>query len=103
MEPAPEGGLRLQALVVYALPDRQWALPVTVAAGARIRDAIAQSGIAVACPELPGGAEGPWDVGVFNRAAMPDDLVRDGDRIEIYRSLQIDPKEARRLRAGARR
>ncbi len=101
MEPATESGMRV--LVVYALPDRQWALPVAVASGARIRDAIAQSGIAAACPDLPGGAQGPWDVGVFSRPATPDDVVHDGDRIEIYRPLQIDPKEARRLRAGARR
>ncbi len=101
MGPATEAGIRV--VVVYALPDRQWALPVVVAPGARIRDAIVQSGIAVACPDLPGGADGPWNVGVFNRLAMPDDLVHDGDRIEVYRPLRIDPKEARRLRARVRR
>ena len=37
-------------------------------------------------------------VGVWNRACESDRLLRDGDRVELYRALTVDPKEARRLR-----
>lgn len=100
---ATPAGIELQVVVVYAVSDRQWVVPLTVAPGTRIRDAIAQSGIANDVADLPGGATGPWDAGVFNRPVAQDDPVHDGDRIEIYRPLRIDPKEARRLRAGTGR
>jgi len=41
--------------------------------------------------------------GVFNQVRPLDSLVRDGDRVEIYRPLTIDPKEFRRVRAELRR
>lgn len=41
-------------------------------------------------------------LGVFGRRVEPDWLMRDGDRLEIYRALQLDPKEARRRRAKGR-
>lgn len=43
------------------------------------------------------------DVGVFNRPKKTDTLLRDGDRVEIYRPLVVDPKEARRIRVEVRR
>ena len=41
-------------------------------------------------------------VGVFGERVAGDRLLEDGDRVEIYRTLDVDPKEARRLRAGAK-
>lgn len=41
---------------------------------------------------------GQLHVGVWNHACEPDRLLRDGDRVELYRALTVDPKEARRLR-----
>ncbi len=43
------------------------------------------------------------DMGVFNKVQKPTTLLRDGDRVEIYQPLWVDPKEARRIRAQVRR
>jgi len=86
--------------VVYALPDRQHVLDAEVEPGATIREAIEASGLLVLEPAL---REAPLDVGIWNQRAPQDALVGDGDRIEVYRPLTVDPKEARRLRAQLRR
>jgi putative ubiquitin-RnfH superfamily antitoxin RatB of RatAB toxin-antitoxin module len=86
------------AVVVYALPGRVHWFATRLPAGSTIGEAIRASGILGAVPEL---AQGLPDVGVFGRCCGLDEPVREGDRIEIYRPLQVDPKEARRLRAGA--
>ncbi|MCL6432261.1 MAG: RnfH family protein [Anaerolineae bacterium] len=53
-------------------------------------------------PRLDGSRDA-LDLGVFNRHRHPDEPVREGDRIEVYRPLAIDPKQARRIRAEIRR
>jgi len=66
---------------------------VRLPAGATVRDAVAASGLAV-----------DWSaVGIFGRRVAAEAPVSDGDRVEIYRPLVNDPKEARRRRAGKRR
>jgi putative ubiquitin-RnfH superfamily antitoxin RatB of RatAB toxin-antitoxin module len=90
----------LRATVVYLAPPRHLVLSVAVPAGTCLRDAVAVSGLLEHAPEL---AAQPLDLGVFNRVRNGDDLVRDGDRIEVYRPLAVDPKEARRVRAEVRR
>ncbi len=82
--------------VAYALPEKQFLLPVKVANGATIEDVIIASGI------LSLGADIDLKknkVGIYSRPAKLGDLVQDGDRIEIYRPLLADPKELRRKRA----
>jgi putative ubiquitin-RnfH superfamily antitoxin RatB of RatAB toxin-antitoxin module len=79
--------------VAYADPQRQVLLAVAVAAGSTVTDAIAASGILA---QLPGFV--PAGIGIFGRLVEPDTLLRDGDRVELYRPLQIDPKQARRNR-----
>jgi hypothetical protein len=86
----------LQVEVVFALPLRQTVKRVSVPAGARVRDAIEASGILAEYPEARGL---PAGVGVWGRRAAPDDLLREGDRIEIFRPLVADPKDSRRARA----
>jgi putative ubiquitin-RnfH superfamily antitoxin RatB of RatAB toxin-antitoxin module len=86
--------------VVYARPDVRHLLQADVPPGATIEQAIEASGLLALEPELRSGA---LDVGVWNRVARPDSLVSDGDRIEVYRPLTFDPKEARRIRADVRR
>lgn len=82
--------------VVLAMPDRQELVALDVADGANIADAIAQSDIL----ELFEGFElDASRVGVFGQKAKLDQVLRDGDRVEIYRPLLIDPKELRRQRA----
>jgi hypothetical protein len=75
-------------------------LQVEVAAGATIEQAIEASGLLALEPQLRGSA---LDVGVWNRVVRLDSPVSDGDRIEVYRPLTVDPKEARRIRANLRR
>lgn len=82
--------------VVYALPQKQTLLSLCVEQGTTIEQAIEQSGLYQFHPEL---REQSLKVGVFSRAVKLRDLVREGDRIEIYRPLQADPKELRKIRA----
>lgn len=88
----------MQVEVVYALPDRQWRVNAEVPQGATIAEAIAASGIETLVEGLVVSAE---HVGVYGRRLKPETTVEEGDRIEIYRPLLIDPKQERRLRAEA--
>lgn len=86
--------------VACARPERQRVLPVTVPAGTGARAAVHLSGIAADFPEID-AASAP--IGIFGVAVADDHVLRPGDRVEIYRPLRMDPREARRLRArGAR-
>lgn len=87
--------------VVYALPGRALLKQVRLAPGATVRQAIAASGILEECPGLE---VRPDEVGVFGALVGLDHVLENGDRVEIYRSVRADPKEARRRRAqGGRR
>lgn len=86
--------------VVYARPGVERVLAVELAPGATVGQAVAASGLLSLEPEL---ARAPLEVGVWNRSVALETAVRDGDRIEVYRPLTLDPKEARRLRAELRR
>jgi putative ubiquitin-RnfH superfamily antitoxin RatB of RatAB toxin-antitoxin module len=90
--------VRIKVEVVYALAGEADAVTVEVPQGATVRDAVAASGILGRHPEI-----GRAQVGVFGRTVAPDCRVAEGDRIEIYRPLLLDPKEARRRRAKKRR
>jgi putative ubiquitin-RnfH superfamily antitoxin RatB of RatAB toxin-antitoxin module len=81
--------------VIYVDPQRQVEKWVEVATDSTAGEAIAASGIANA---LPAGFT-PAAIGIYGRIVDEHHRVRDGDRIELYRPLQIDPKEARRRRA----
>jgi len=82
--------------VVFAMPDQQELLALEVAAGTTIAQAIALSGIA----DLFDGIELNLNqVGIFSQKATMDQVLRDGDRVEIYRPLLVDPMESRRRRA----
>jgi uncharacterized protein len=68
---------------------------VTVPPGATVRDAIEASGLAQLRPGFDWRSAG---AGIWGRKASGDHVVREGDRIEVYRPLQVDPKVARRER-----
>ena len=87
----------MQVEVVFALPDRQVLEPVEVADGATVAEAIARSGIE---RRFPGVDLSALQVGVWGRTVDRSRVLREGDRVEIYRPLEIDPREARRLKAG---
>ena len=79
--------------VAYALPGRQWVLALRVPAGTTAREAIVRSGILEQCRDInPERVE----VGIFGERCPPDAVLREGDRVEIYRPLQADPKDVRR-------
>jgi putative ubiquitin-RnfH superfamily antitoxin RatB of RatAB toxin-antitoxin module len=82
--------------VVHAGAGLPLVFRVEVAAGSTVMQAIHASGIARLLPE---GSIDPGRLGIFSRKVAPDCAVQDGDRIEIYRPLILDPKEARRRRA----
>ncbi len=82
--------------VVYADADRQILLRVGLPWGSTVKQAIDASGIA---GMLPDGAVDLHRLGVFARKIAPDHVVQEGDRIEIYRPLLLEPMEARRKRA----
>lgn len=87
----------LEIEIVYGLADRQVLKNMTVAEGTTVREAALQSGLEVEFPELD-LQQAP--LGIFGKAVKDKMVLRDGDRIEVYRPLLIDPKEARRKRAG---
>ncbi|MDO8926574.1 MAG: RnfH family protein [Sideroxyarcus sp.] len=82
--------------VVYALPDKQTLLKQQVAAGTTALDAIQASGILNKHPEIDIATS---KLGIFGKLIKPDTVLREKDRIEIYRPLIADPKEVRRKRA----
>jgi putative ubiquitin-RnfH superfamily antitoxin RatB of RatAB toxin-antitoxin module len=88
--------------VACALPERQLLLALTVPAGTTLLQAVARSRILEQFPAL---APATLCYGVFGkREKKPEERVlQDGDRVEIYRPLLIDPVEARRARAARAR
>lgn len=84
--------------VVFALPERQALIPVELEEGATVAEAIERSAIAAHFPEHDIGG---LPVGVWGRLVERDHRLEDGDRVEIYRPLRIDPREQRRALAAA--
>lgn len=82
--------------ICYARPEVQILKSVTVPEGASLKVAIETSGVLEAAPEIDLASS---RVGVFGKLKGLDTVVRDHDRVEIYRSLIADPKESRRKRA----
>lgn len=85
--------------VVYADAAQQIRRRMEMAPGSTVMQAIEASGIIA---WLPQAALGSARLGIFSRRVPAEQLLQDGDRIEIYRSLQLDPMDARRRRAGRR-
>jgi uncharacterized protein len=81
--------------VVDARPQGARVVRVKLPAGATLRDALAAAGFELDCERQA--------VGIFGKRAALDTALSPGDRVEIYRALTIDPKEARRQRARAKR
>jgi putative ubiquitin-RnfH superfamily antitoxin RatB of RatAB toxin-antitoxin module len=84
--------------VVYALADRQRLVEIPLHEGLTVRQAIETSGILGEFPEL---AERSLAIGIFGQRAELSQVLREGDRVEIYRPLTLDPREQRRRRAAA--
>ncbi|HVJ12763.1 MAG TPA: RnfH family protein [Burkholderiales bacterium] len=74
-----------------AYPDGAQARSLTLPAGATVRDALAASGYELSLEGQP--------CGIFGKRVALDRKLAEGDRVEVYRPLAMDPKEARRQRA----
>jgi putative ubiquitin-RnfH superfamily antitoxin RatB of RatAB toxin-antitoxin module len=81
--------------VVYALPDHQTVIAVSIPPDACVADAIAASGIIGLHPEIE---LTPVAAGIFGRRVTLASRPVAGDRIEIYRPLVADPRQSRRAR-----
>ena len=84
--------------VAYGAPRSQTILRLRVKSGTKLGEAIEQSGILEQFPEIDLGLN---KVGIFGKLARMDTVLNNQDRVEIYRALISDPKEARRRRAQA--
>ena len=82
--------------VVYAKPEQQVIVTLAMEEGATVEAAIKASGLLELFPEI---ALSELKAGIFGVACKLDQPIREADRIEIYRPLIHDPKEARRQRA----
>ncbi len=85
----------LEIEIVYGLADRQRLETLQVVEGTTARAAVLQSGIAEHFPEVNLHTA---PLGIFGKRVKDETVLRQRDRIEIYRPLLIDPKEARRRR-----
>ncbi len=86
--------------VVYADDKQQFMQTLNVVNGMPVRDVVAMSDVLMHFPEMTFDA---MQVGIFSKKVTLETALRDGDRVEIYRALKIDPKESRRLRADAKK
>ncbi len=85
--------------VAYATPQAQTVLHVEVPAGSTVEEVIRVCGVLDRFPDFDLAHVA---VGIFSERVALDTTVQDGDRVELYRPLIADPKEARRRRARKR-
>lgn len=83
--------------VVYVCPGHQKVIHLSLQEGASVSEAIERSGLLREFPEIDLARN---KVGIWNKLAKTDAILRDRDRVEIYRPLIADPKEVRRQRAA---
>lgn len=86
--------------VAYATPDRQYLVAIQVPENSTIETVIQASGVLSEFPDINLRQQ---KIGIFSKPRTLSDCVKAGDRIEIYRPLIIDPKEARRAKAKSRK
>jgi putative ubiquitin-RnfH superfamily antitoxin RatB of RatAB toxin-antitoxin module len=89
----------IEVSVVYALPLRADSVTLLVPAGTTVEQAIRRSGLLERFPEIDLTRD---RIGIYSRWVRLDAVLREGDRIEVYRPLAADPKEVRRQRAHRR-
>jgi putative ubiquitin-RnfH superfamily antitoxin RatB of RatAB toxin-antitoxin module len=89
----------IRVLVALALPGRQEVLELEMPEGSTAGDAIVAAKLG---ERFPGVDAGALEVGVWSRVASAATVLREGDRVELYRALKADPKDARRARARLR-
>lgn len=83
--------------IAYARPDTQLILKLRVPEGTTLEQAVRESGILERFPDIDLARN---QVGIFGKLNKTDTVLRNGDRVEIYRQLIADPKEVRKQRAA---
>jgi len=83
--------------VAYALPEEQKIISLEVIEGMELAEAVNQSGILDMFPEIDLATA---KVGIFGKLKKANTVLREGDRVEIYRKLIADPKQVRKERAA---
>lgn len=89
--------MTMQVEVIYALKTTQKTIRLSVDEACTVKEAVERSGLLAECPEIDLTRN---KLGVWNKLAKPDTVLRDKDRVEIYRPLIADPKEVRKQRAA---
>jgi putative ubiquitin-RnfH superfamily antitoxin RatB of RatAB toxin-antitoxin module len=89
----------LRVSVALALPGRQEVVKLELPEGATVADAVAAARLS---ERFPGIDVAALATGIWSRPRPPGTVLRDGDRVELYRPLQVDAKAQRRARAGLR-
>lgn len=84
--------------VVYAMSDRQIVRELELQEGTTVAAALRESGLSVEFPTIEAGTL----LGIYGRVVSDDTVLQSGDRVEIYRTLNAEPKTARRLRSKKR-
>lgn len=87
----------MKVLVAIAFPGRQEVAELELPEGSRVEDALAASRFAEWAPGLASVRLGIW-----GKSCDATALLREGDRVEVYRELKADPKAQRRSRAGVK-
>jgi putative ubiquitin-RnfH superfamily antitoxin RatB of RatAB toxin-antitoxin module len=91
---AEAGSLSIE--IIYALPQRQELVRLTLPEGSTAQQAIEASGLLQKYGEIDLKKN---KIGIFGKLSRLDAVLRDRDRVEIYRPLIADPKEVRKKRA----
>ncbi|MEO6748382.1 MAG: RnfH family protein, partial [Casimicrobiaceae bacterium] len=89
--------MTIEVTVAYAAPGVEALVPVRLADGATVADAVARSGVR----ERLGLDADRLGFAIYGRRATAGTALADGDRVELTRPLTADAKTARRMRANA--
>ena len=90
--------VQIQVEVAYALPERQVLLQVTVPEGSTALEAARLSGVEAQFEGL--SLDEGSRMGIFGHVVSASQVLKEGDRVEIYRPLKADPKEVRKARSA---
>jgi putative ubiquitin-RnfH superfamily antitoxin RatB of RatAB toxin-antitoxin module len=89
---------KIKVEVAFALPETQTVIALEVEPGTTAQKAVVLSGLLEKFPQIHVGGQNK--LGIFGKLVKGDTVLRDKDRVEIYRPLLADPKEVRRRRAA---
>lgn len=93
---------RITVEVAFALPHKQRLVALRLPVGTTATQAVAAAHLPALFPELPADTFTDASLGIFGKTLRDPSqhVLRNGDRVEVYRPLKIDPKQARAQRAA---